>query len=126
VGQVKVEEKTAGPGGRDAQYSVSNTGVHLATAHMQGSRFVVTVDGVDGPRIDEVVPVATSFQPGTYRADAFVLISDDGKHVAYIARKGQDDTLMYDGKALVTVHPDNDVIHLRFTGPSGARVAMML
>src|SRR4051812_34386751 len=57
----KVEEEVVGPNVQDAKYIVSPQGGHLATVARKGSRMMVTVDGVAGPKVDDVVTAATAY-----------------------------------------------------------------
>jgi len=52
---VKIEEQVVGPVGSSVSYAVSPHGVHLASVTMQGSRSVVVVDGVAGPKFDQLL-----------------------------------------------------------------------
>jgi hypothetical protein len=71
---------------RDAHFSPR--GVHLATIVQRGSRWVVTLDGVDGPRFDEIL------------VDTQVKFSPDGTRFLYMARQGEEYVLMVDGKEM--------------------------
>ncbi|HUK81694.1 MAG TPA: hypothetical protein VLZ12_03590, partial [Verrucomicrobiae bacterium] len=53
----KVEEQEVGPVGtlQDVNYVVSPHGVHLASVARKGSRMNVIVDGVAGPKFDEII-----------------------------------------------------------------------
>src|ERR1700716_592659 len=55
--EAKVEEQEVGPVGapQDVKYVVSPHDVHLATVFRKGSRMVVTLDGVAGPKFDEII-----------------------------------------------------------------------
>src|SRR5258707_14073338 len=50
----KVEEQVFGPVGQEVKYSISERGVHLASVARKGSRMNVIVDGVAGPKADEI------------------------------------------------------------------------
>ena len=51
----KVEEQVVAPAGRDVTYLVSPSGVHLAAVANKGSRIVVLIDGVEGPKVDKML-----------------------------------------------------------------------
>ena len=52
----KVEEQAVGPAWEQGTtYTLSPRGWHVATVSMKGSRWVVTVDGVEGPKVDAVI-----------------------------------------------------------------------
>lgn len=91
--EISNEDGTASP------YVVSHRGSHLASVHMQGSRYVVTVDGVDGPRVDAVLPTLSGFSERA-KSEA-VAMSDDGRHYAYLARADGKIELFYDGKKIL-------------------------
>lgn len=80
-------------------YVVSHRGSHLASVHSEGSRYVVTVDGVDGPRVDAVLPTLSWFSVRA-KSEA-VAMSDDGRHYAYLARADGKIELFYDGKKIL-------------------------
>jgi hypothetical protein len=87
----KVEEQVVGPAKQGSLYAVSPRGAHLATVTQKGSRFVVILDGVEGPKFDDVLQ-----QEG----GAKVLFSPDGTRSAYVGRSGQEFVLVVDGKEL--------------------------
>ncbi len=106
---VAVAQKVVGPflqSGFDANntnmriYTVSLHDSHLATAHMEGSRYVVTVDGVDGPRVNGIVPIYASFEPDQRLYEA-VAMSDDGNHYAYLARYRGKLVVFEDGRKIL-------------------------
>ena len=110
----KVDEQVVGPVVQDAKYIVSPQGTHLATVGRKGSRMMVTVDGVAGPKVDEVVtPVLAFIDPRPYTSTSgseapppqpqpqAVTFSKDGKHYAYIARVGQEWLLLEDNKEVL-------------------------
>ena len=86
----KVEEQIVGPAKQGNTYVLSPKGEHLATVTQKGSRLVVLVDGVEGPKFDEITNIDMVNQP--------VLFSPDGSRFAYIGRSGDDYVLMVDGK----------------------------
>ncbi len=68
-------------------FVVSPRGVHLASSTMQGSRYVLVVDGVEGPKFDDPP------QPPVF--------SSDGAHYAYYGRQGSEYVVILDGRELV-------------------------
>jgi hypothetical protein len=100
VGPLLSDPTVSDPNGGGFAYTVSLHGSHLASAHMQGSRYVVTVDGVTGPRVDAVLAVydALSASMGTREA---VVMSDDGRHYAYLARVGGKIEVVEDGRNIL-------------------------
>ncbi len=105
----KVAETVAAPGGSNTHLSISEFGAHLAAAHMQGSRYVVGVDGTDGPRFEEIIPIANNY----------VVFSPEGRHSAYVGRNGTQYTVMVDGKPALHVANGNTVGTDLFFGPQG-------
>ena len=111
----KVEEEVVGPApDQDAKYVVSPNGGHLATVGHKGSRMVVTVDGVAGPKVDDVITpvlswIDTRYQERVppeeqgYTSPKPVTFSKKGNHYAYVARIGQEWVLMEDNKELLRV-----------------------
>ncbi len=108
----KVEEQIVGPAGQDTKYVVSPRGGHLASVARKGSRMNVVVDGVAGPKVDEVItPVLAVVDPrrcATWTSDENnanqpkpVTFSRDGSRYAYLARVGQEWILMADGKEVL-------------------------
>ncbi len=105
---VAVAQKVVGPvlGDNDVAvdnapaYTVSLHGSHLAEAHMQGSRYVVTVDGVTGPRVDAVLSTYTQFATSGQAYQA-VAMSDDGRHYAYEARVRGKIEVIEDGRQIL-------------------------
>jgi hypothetical protein len=109
----KVEEEVVGPApDQDAKYVVSPNGGHLATVGHKGSRMVVTVDGVAGPKVDDVITPVLSWidvryqervppEEQGYTSPKPVTFSKKGNHYAYVARIGQEWVLMEDNKELL-------------------------
>src|SRR5690348_8273466 len=118
--EVKVEEQIVGPAldlqGSDrlSTYTISPSGVHLATVTHKGSRWVVILDGVAGPKFDEIIPALGYIDPRPYQNMDINLVprsqpvtfSKDGKRFAYVARQGQDWELVADNKELVRLPAD--------------------
>ncbi len=86
----KIEEQIVGPAKQGNAYVLSPKGEHLATVTQKGSRMVVVIDGVEGPKFDEITNIEGVNQP--------VLFSPDGARSAYVGRSGDDYVLMVDGK----------------------------
>lgn len=129
-----VEEQIVGPAWEQGTiYTLSPTGLHLATMSAKGSRFVVTVDGVEGPPFDQILNAAGEFTLAydfnfnpvkTLKWQGPVAFSPDGSRHAYAARTGKDIIVMADGKEIFrapysTAAPPVSV--LSFT-PDGKRV----
>lgn len=104
----KIEEQLiAPPGGRSA-YVLSQRGLHVAVAGMSGSRMKVTVDGVEGPVVDQILmpngqPFAAANTVGVSEPGEIglpVLFSPEGDHYAYAARMGNDAVIFFDGKEI--------------------------
>src|SRR4051812_14089837 len=67
-GSANVKEQVVGPVAENAKYVVSPRGAHLATVAPKGSRMNVIVDGVAGPRFDEIIsPTTRSVDPRPYQ-----------------------------------------------------------
>ena len=98
VGPILSGNDTIGNG--ISPYSVSPHGSHFASVHMQGSRYVVTVDGKDGPRVSAVIPIFNSLQSDRATAEA-VAMSNDGKHYAYVARVRGKIVVFEDGRKIL-------------------------
>src|SRR5689334_16400506 len=99
---VKVEQQPLGPDGETFGCSISPKGNHVALFAAKGSRFVVYIDGVEGPRIEALMRNAGSsgtFMPPSYWAGQVpVVFSDDGAHSAYMGKVGNDFLVVVDGK----------------------------
>ena len=105
-----VEEKLVGPAYEQGTiYTLSPTGLHLATMSAKGSRFVVTVDGAEGPPYDQILNAAGEFTLGydfnfnavkTLKWQGPVAFSPDGKRYAYAARTAKDVFVIVDGKEI--------------------------
>lgn len=102
-----VDQQVLGPAGEKDKYVVSPRGGHLATISPKGSRVTVVVDGVVGPRFDDIVEttwgaidprpwegVDVNLQP----RGAAVTFSRDGSRYAYVARLSQEWVVMVDNK----------------------------
>lgn len=99
----KVESLDLGPEGGCLGCAISPKGGHAAVLAMKGSRYVVLVDGVEGPRIEQLIGIdGNPYLAGD--ADPMrpipVVFSDDGAHHAYFAKIGDEYVLYQDGKEL--------------------------
>ena len=112
VAAPQVAEQVVGPVGENITYIVSPHGVHLASIAPKGSRISVIVDGVAGPKVDEILqPSMAYLDPRPYLYTDTnqkpqlkkVVFSKDGSHYAYIARREDDWTLIADNKELVHI-----------------------
>ena len=141
----KVDEQIVAPVIQDAKYVVSEQGGHLAAVGRKGSRMMVVVDGVAGPKVDAVItPVTIWVDPRPIQALGAasgqqeyqpkpVTFSKDGNHYAYVARVGQEWVLYKDnaevlrlaaagmvgGVAGVGAMEGNTDIRLQFAGDDG-------
>jgi hypothetical protein len=108
-GDAKIDEETIGPAGRWAGFALSPKGVHVAMLNSKGSRFVISVDGVDGPRIDQLIGLdgnpflvgAAHNNPNGGLIQVPIIFSDDGAHSAYFGKVGDEYILVLDNKELV-------------------------
>jgi len=131
------DEQVVGPVADSAKYVVSPRGVHLATVTGKGSRFIVIVDGVAGPKFDEIATMSAAFvdprpyatfDPNSVPQPGPVVFSKDGSRFAYVGRQGEEWILMADNKEVMRV-PNlggagnaagaNWDVRLEFTGASG-------
>lgn len=108
----KVDEQVVGPANQQTNYlyTISPRGLHLASVAMKGSRYVVIIDGAEGPKFDEIYTAAPKFQDlpdlnGELTqhsiAGAFpVAFSPDGRRYAYAAREDKDVVVIADGKEI--------------------------
>jgi hypothetical protein len=128
LADAKVEEQDVGPVAQDAQYAVSPHGGHVGAAVHKGSRMIAVVDGVAGPKFDEIRSVTAYVDPrGVDLTQSRSLIkpvvfSNDGSRYAYCARQGQEFVVMADGKELLRTtveHPDQTDVRMQFTGDDG-------
>jgi Tol biopolymer transport system component len=129
---VKVEELPLGPDGDIVGCAVSPHGGHVAVLANKGSRFVVLLDNVEGPRIDALLSGVYSGPAGvgTYpNGQIPVLFSNDGSHSAYIGKIGDEYVVMEDGKELcrgpfVSNGMSNMTVQLTFS-PGGKHLFFM-
>ena len=100
LADAKVEEQPLSPDQDAIGCAISPHGAHAAVLVVKGSRFVVLIDGVEGPRIEELLsgiqggPVSAAYWIGKVP----ILFSDGGEHCAYVAKSGDDYVIMLDGK----------------------------
>lgn len=74
---------------------VSDDGAHAAGVAMKGSRFVVVVDGQEGPPFDQIRPSSSTGTPSPQGAAAF---GPEGRRVAYIGVRDGATIAVVDGK----------------------------
>jgi len=120
----EVSEEVLGAERRWIAGRMSPSGVHMAVLLAKGSRFVVAVDGVEGPRIDQLFDLGGdgSFAGGPEQAQTMVnalpvVFSDDGAHHAYFAKVGGDRLLVVDGKevARAPIGPNTGWMRLAYS-----------
>ncbi len=108
---VKIEEQIVGPAQEPGTiYWLSPKGLSLATVHPKGSRFVVTLNDVEGTKFDEVIRAAGFYYKSAAinrdndfnleKSPAPVVFSPDGLRHAYAARIGKEIVVMLDGKEI--------------------------
>jgi len=134
--EIKTEQQIIGPLVEDAgrtsvaTYTISPRGQHLATITHKGSRLVVIIDGVPGPKCDEVLVPGNYIDPRPYQVmdvnevprNLPVTFSKDGKRFAYIVRQSQEWVLMADNKEVLRIPAEGTAtadLHLEFTGDDG-------
>src|SRR5712671_149848 len=78
--------------GVNTTYFLSPHGSHLGAVTSKGSRLVVTHDGVEGPRFDEILLAA--------KTSGRVAFNESGSHYAYVGRSGQEYVVMMDDKEM--------------------------
>jgi len=108
--QPKVEEALLGPyDPSKTPPSFSRNGMHIAIPAAKGSRTVIIVDGVEGPRID--------------RIQNTVLFSDDGLRHAYVGMVGTEAILVLDGKEVARLPAEQGMASIQdlVFSPQGKR-----
>jgi hypothetical protein len=111
LADAKVEKLPLGPDADSVGCSISTLGVHAAVLAAKGSRFVVLLDGVEGPKIEGLQPSIYG-SPSSSGGPLPVLFSNDGSHNAYIARIGDEYVVFEDGKELSqTSHSGRQRLH---------------
>jgi len=96
-----VQAVPMGPDGQSLGCAVSPKGLHVAVLAAKGSRFVVLLDGVEGPKIEGLLPgiYAAPVQLGSSWSGLVpILFSSDGSHSAYIGQQGDEYLVVEDGK----------------------------
>jgi len=105
----KVEETIIGPSDGGGLYVVSQNEARIAYVGAKGTRVVVSVDGVEGPVLDELIGGAPWMgnQLLVHNANAggkfngtptAVIFSEVGAHYAYVGRQGNEYLVIHDGK----------------------------
>jgi WD40 repeat protein len=110
--QPKVEELVLGPyNPRGEPPTFSKDGLHMAVTVPKGSKSVIMVDGVEGPRFDSRVNQ--------------IIFSPDGKRHAYVAVSGTDGILVLDGKEVARepLIDNTPPYHFLVFSPGGKRFA---
>src|ERR1700722_6358374 len=99
-----VDQQPLGPDGQLFGGVRSPVGNHLALFAGKGSHYQIIMDGVEGPKIDNLI---FNIAGALYRAEAAwvnmpipVIFSKDGKHWAYMAKQGDEFIVMLDGKEM--------------------------
>src|SRR5262245_54151396 len=135
LADAKVEEQVVGPAWEQGTiYTLSPRGMHVATVSMKGSRWVVTVDGVEGPKFDAILNAAAGVEVQKFDTGAVmsqqakwqgpVAFSPDGKRYVYAARDSKDVVVICDGKEIFRAPFSNltaPVSFMNFT-PDGKHV----
>src|SRR5580704_8997141 len=95
---VTVDQQPVGPDGQLFGGARSPQGNHIAVFAGKGSHYQIIMDGVEGPRIDNLI---FNIAGALYRAEAAwvnmpipVIFSKDGKHWAYMAKQGDEFIVM--------------------------------
>jgi len=108
----KVEELVLGPyNPRGEAPTFSKDGLHIAVTVPKGSKSVIMVDGIEGPRFDSRVNQ--------------IVFSPDGKRHAYVAVSGTDGILVLDGKEVARepLMDNTPPYHVLVFSPGGKRFA---
>jgi hypothetical protein len=95
--QTRIEAQVVGPNDPNLQFDISPRGAHFGTVLAKGSRVVVAIDGVEGPRFDDILPIAAGAQ------NSRISFSPDGSRYAYVGRQGQELVVIVDGKETLRV-----------------------
>lgn len=110
----KVEETVVGPVGVGGLYVVSQNDARVAYVGAKGTRTVVSVDGVEGPVLDELfngsaanisgagpVLVHTANPGGKFNGTpSAVIFSETGSSYAYVGRQGNEYVVIHNGKEI--------------------------
>jgi hypothetical protein len=104
LADVIVNQQPLGPDGQLFGGSRSPQGNHMAIFAAKGSHYQIIVDGVAGPKIDNLI---FNIAGDPYRAESMwvnmpipVIFSKDGAHWAYMAKQSDEYVVMLDGKEL--------------------------
>ena len=92
----KIEAQVVGPADPNLQFDISLHGGHFGTVIAKGSRVAVAIDGVEGPKFDEIFGIANT-------NNSRISFSPDGSRYAYVARLGQEQVVIVDGKEMLRV-----------------------
>jgi hypothetical protein len=120
--QPKVEATVVGPVGAGGLYVVSQNDARVAYVGAKGTRTVVSVDGVEGPVLDELFNGSAANISGAgpllvHQANAggkfngmptAVIFSANGSSYAYVGRQGNEYVVVHNGKE-VGRGPRNDL-----------------
>ena len=123
LADVTVNQQPLGPDGQLFGGSRSPQGNHMAIFAAKGSHYQIIVDGVAGPKIDNLIFNIAGDQ---YRAESMwvnmpipVIFSKDGAHWAYMAKQGDEYVVMLDGKELargpINTHNLGSSLNLTFS-----------
>ncbi len=83
----------------DPNLAFSYDSKHLTYRARRGARWSVVADGTPGPEFDDISPCClTVFSNGSARF-SYTIFSRDGKHFAYVARRGGKWLAVLDGRA---------------------------
>jgi WD40-like Beta Propeller Repeat len=116
-----VDQQSLGPDGQLFGGSVSPKGEHIAVFAGKGSHYEIIMDGVEGPKIDNLI---FNISGALYRAESGwvnmpipVIFSKDGAHWAYMAKQGDEYVVMLDGKEFARgpINPRNLASSLNLT-----------
>jgi thiol-disulfide isomerase/thioredoxin len=106
----KIEERVVAPSFTPGiVYTLSPKGMHVATTHGRDGKTLVTVDGVDGPLMDSILPGAASGIVEKISTDGYytrvpqkwtgpVAFSPNGERHAYAGQIGKETVVFLDGK----------------------------
>jgi hypothetical protein len=94
--KTRIEAQLVGPNDPNLQFDISRRGAHFGTVIAKGSRVVALIDGVEGPRFDEILSAANT-------RDSRISFSPDGSRSVYVGRQGQELVVMVDGKEMLRV-----------------------
>ena len=104
LADITVDQQPLGPDGQLFGGSRSPKGKHMAIFAAKGSHYQIIMDGVEGPKIDNLI---FNIAGDLYRAEACwvnmpipVIFSKDGAHWAYMAKQSDEYVVMLDGKEL--------------------------